>query len=265
MFDLSICTISTNEWHFLSQCISSIRSEVDNSFKVQLVVVNNCSADFDYSLLSSSDDPFLKIEVINNTEKKTFAANNNMAIKKSESKNLLILNPDTIIHGGTLKYMVNFLNKSPEVGAATCKMTFPDGNFQENCRRFIKLKYLVASRLKTWRIIDLKKITDDYIMCREGDSEAKEVDYILGACMFVKKKLFDEVGLFDERFILYAEDTDLCYRIRRANWKIFYVPNVSITHYYARTAARNIFSKASFLQVYTALLFYLKHYWGIIK
>ena len=263
--DLSICIVSMNHSKVLKNCLDSIIRNKPDNYSFEVIVVDNCSTDDTFQWLTPMANLHKNIKVVKNTEIKNFAANNNIAIRNAVGNVLLILNPDTLIHPGSLDYMVAYVTSDPTVGAATSKLVYLDGEFQDSARRFITFKYMFFSRLKAWNIYDNARINDEYILSKAEDNEPKEVDYILGACMFIKKEVFDAVGLFDERFLLYAEDTDLCYRIKKQKWKVMYNPKVAITHIYARSGAKRKFSKPAFLQIYTAILFYAKHYWGIVK
>lgn len=263
--DLSVCIVSMNHKDVLADCLDSIYKNYPKRYSLEVIVVDNCSEDGTRGLLEQYSKKYNNLKLVFNSKNRNFSENNNIAIVQSTSKYLLILNPDTIIHQNTLDYMVDYLKDNKSVGAATCKLTYGDGSLQESCRRFLKLRYQISSRLKTWGLITSRKFYDEYIMSKENDVIPKEVDWILGACMFIKREVIDEVGLFDERFVLYFEETDLCYRIKQAGWKIMYVPHVSIVHLYARTGAKHVLSKAAFLQLYTLLLFYAKHYWKILK
>lgn len=262
--DLSICIVTMNHSALIKECLTSIYTNPPTNYLYEIIVVDNCSIDGTLEYLKTVSSCIPQIRIIENKKPKNFAENNNIAIRSGSGLIKLILNPDTSVHTGTLDYMLSYLFNNHEVGAATCKLLYADGKFQENARRFITLKYMFFSRLHTWNIYTNNSIIDDYVMSKPFDVEPKEVDYILGACMFIKNEVFDTIGLFDERFLLYSEDTDLCYRIKKHGYSIMYVPDVSITHHYARTGA-NLFRKAAYIQLYTTFLFYAKHYWKIIK
>jgi len=263
--DLSICIVSMNNRNVIEECISSIYNNPPSKYSFEVIVVDNCSIDGTQVYLEEISSKYSNLIVIINQISLNFAQNNNKAIKCAQGSIVLILNPDTLIKRKTLNFMVDYMLSNAKVGASSCKLLYPDGSFQDSARRFIKVKYLLASRFKVWGIAKFESLNEEYIMSKEYDTVPKNVDYILGACMFVKREVFTEIGLFDERFLLYAEDTDLCYRIWKSGWSVTYVPNVEIIHIYARTGAKKIFSKAAIYQLYTALLFYSKHYWKITK
>jgi len=263
--DLSICIVSMNHKQVLDDCLKSIFENSPLNYSYEIIIVDNCSVDGSREMLEKYSVEHSNTKVFFNSTIKSFSANNNIAMSKSGGRYFLILNPDTIIYSGTLDYMLDYMKVHNAVGATTCKLIYADGSLQENCRRFLKIKYQIASRLNTWGFRIFEKWNDEYIMSKEGDTEPKEVDWILGACMFIRKEVIDQVGKFDERFLLYFEETDLCYRIRQTDWKIMYVPEVSIVHLYARMGAKKFFSKYSFFQFYSLFIFYAKHYWKILK
>ncbi len=261
--DLSICIVAMNHRQVLEECLRSIYSNPPKKYSFETIVLDNCSTDGTFAWLASEQKECQNLIVIRGDRIRNFSKNNNICIRRSKGHILLILNPDTIIFDGTCDGMTEYMLQNPEVGACTCRLLYPDGTFQESARKFIKLKYMLSSRLQAWGIPLFHAIYDDYIMSKPQDSVPKLVDSILGACMFVRRTALDRVGLFDEKFLLYAEDTDLCFRLKQAGWKITYVPYYIVVHIYARAGTR--LGKAAFLQLYTATLFYAKHYWKIIK
>ncbi len=265
MEKLSICIVSMNHSALLKNCLDSIYKYRPVKYSFEIIVVDNCSSDDTRDWLNEYASDKQELIPIWNSEIFNFSKNNNIAIERSSGSVLLILNPDTLIHKDTLDNMIEFLLGSEDNGAATCKLVYQDGSFQYSARKFLKIKYILASRLNTLGYKVLTNTYNEYNMSKQTDINPKEVDYILGACMFIKKDVLDEVGLFDERFVLYGEDTDLCFRIKKSGKKIYYNPCHSITHIYARTSAKGICRKEFYLQLYTTFLFYLKNYLGLIK
>jgi len=264
--DLSICTITTQEWKDLEPCLRSLAENLLKERSVEVVIVNNCSTDTDYGVLEELRRVF-PIHVIENTERLNFGANNNLALRAARGRYVLVLNPDTLILSGALDRMLDFMESTPGCGASSCKLLYADRSFQACARRFPKFRYAVASRLhalqKRGRWID--RFVQEYVQSKPGDVDPKPVDSILGACMFIRRETLDTVGLFDERFVLHAEDTDLCFRIWKGGWEIWYVPDAAIVHFYARAAARSLINRKTLLQVYTLLLFHAKHTWRVVR
>lgn len=263
---LSICTITTQEWKVLEQCLRSIARNLPKERSLEVVIVNNCSTDMDYGVLDELRQ-FFPIQLIENTELLNFGANNNLALRAARGRHLLVLNPDTLILSGALDRMLDFMESNPKCGASSCKLLYADRSFQACARRFPKFRYAVASRLqaleKRGKWID--RLVQEYVQSKPEDVEPKRVDSILGACMFLRRETLDGVGLFDERFLLHCEDTDLCCRIWEGGWEIWYVPDAAIVHLYARSAARSLINKRALLQVYTLILFHAKHTWRVVK
>ncbi len=263
MLDLSICIVTMNHLDVLRPCLESINKNRPSKYSFEVIIVDNCSKDGTRTYLENCDFNF-KMKYIENRRKYNYAKNNNIPMKNASGRYYLILNPDTIILPQTLDFMINYMEENPEVGASACKLLYGDMSFQENCRRFPILKYVIASRFKSWGINLFGKLADNYIQCSPNDIAPKPVNYIIGACMFLRKDAIKDIGGFDERFLLYFEDTDLCFRLWKNNWEIWYVPDVSIIHLYDRGASKSVINKKAILQVYTLILFYLKNYFNII-
>lgn len=199
--DLSIIIISYNTKNLLKECLTSIHKNVGH-IKFEILVVDNNSQDGSPEMMEKH---FPRLKLIKNRENKGFASANNVGIKESKGKYLLLLNSDTLVLPGSLEKMVRFMDRTPEAGAVGCKLFNPDGSLQSLGR---------GRNLK-----------------QHGNSEAKEVTWVEGSCLMVRREVVNKVGLMDENFFFYSEDMDWCRRIRLAHWKIFVLPQAKIIHY----------------------------------
>ena len=263
MIDLSICIVTMNHKKVFEYCLKSIENNPPENYSYEIVVVDNCSSDSIDEVVFKYKD-LLPITFIKNYKRLNFSENNNICMRKSRGRYYLILNPDTIIFSQTLDYMISFMDNHPKIGASSCKLLYNDKSFQENCRRFPKLSYVISNRLNSLGISIFNKTRDKYIQCSPNDISPKPVDWIIGAFMLLRRSTITEVGMFDERFTLYFEDTDLCFRIWEKGWEVFYVPQVSIIHLYERSASKSLLNKKAVIQIYTLILFYFKNYFKMI-
>jgi len=199
MLDLSIIIVSYNTKDLLKQCLDSIYGKVqDISFEI--FVVDNNSQDGSPKMVKNL---FPKVKLIENKENKGFASANNLAIKKSKGRYVLLLNSDTIVLPGSLSRMKQFMDETPRAGATGCKLINPDGSLQSFGR-------------------GLKRIRGKGV---------REVDWVEAACFMVRQRVIDEIGLMDENFFFYSEDMDWCRRMRLAGWKIFCISRAKVIHY----------------------------------
>ncbi|HKT47035.1 MAG TPA: glycosyltransferase family 2 protein, partial [Candidatus Acidoferrales bacterium] len=143
---------------------------------------------------------------------------------------VLILNPDTIIHQGTLDRWLQIADRHPEAGAFGCRVYGRDGSYQESARPFptIWRDLIAALYLRPLAMLSDHFVSDQYWGWK-GDTE-REVDWQCGCCLLVRRNVLRELGGFDEQFFYYYEEVDLCRRIWQAAYSILYVPSVSITH-----------------------------------
>lgn len=258
---ISISIVNYNAGEYLIGCLRSLE-ELKNELEMDIWVVDNASTD---GSLENAQKKFPRVNFIANHENLGFTKANNRALKKFKTEFILILNPDIKILPGTLREMVNYLEKNPEVGAASCKVVKEDGTLDLASHRGFPTPW--ASFLYYF----LKNDSLYHLTARSME-KPHEVDAITGAFFLTRKSVLDEVGLFDEDFFMYGEDLDLCFRIKKAGYKIMYVPKVKIIHYKGVTSgikkhsqqitsATEASKRKAFDSFYRSMkLFYQKHY-----
>jgi GT2 family glycosyltransferase len=260
---LSIIIISTNEGRDLKSCLESIYSSMDESLSFEIYVVdNNCSDGTSEMVLKSFPD----VKLIINDNKMGFAYNNNIVIKKSNTQFVLLLNPDTTVNIKRVKEMIDYCNDNPDVALCGPKLLNPDGSLQYNCRRFPT----ISAVLMRWASIDKyfpnNSILKKYMMKDVDHNKIINADWLLGAFLLIKREVFDQVGYFDEKFWpLYYEDVDLCYRIKKAKYKVVYYPAVEVIHSYHRESAKGIFNKMTLYHMKNIARFFFKHGFNFSK
>jgi len=254
---LSIIIISTNEGKDLKPCLESILSSSDNSYPFDVYVVDNNCSDGTSSIVLKD---FPNVNLIINDSKYGFAQNNNQVIRMTNSKYILLLNPDTIVDIKKIGEMIDFFDKNPDIALCGPKLLNPDGSLQYNCRRFPTL----AAVLMRWASIDKyfpnNTVLKKYMMKDLDHNKISNVDWLLGAFLLIKREIFSKVGYFDEKFSpLYYEDVDLCYRVKKAGYRVVYYPKVEVIHFYHRESAQGIFNKMTFAHMKNVARFFLKH------
>lgn len=218
MDKLSIVLVNYNFGDFLKECLRYIY-EVKDKLNLDVWVVDNASVD---DSILQAKKLFPNINYIENKDNLGFGAANNQVLRKVTNEFILILNPDTKLNKNTLPYMVQFIKDHPDVGAATCQGLKSDGKLDWAYHRgfptpWASLRYFLG---------------DDslYHLTGQDMKKAHEVDAISGSFFMTRRSVLEKVGLFDEDYWMYAEDIDLCFRIKQAGFKVMYVPEVSVTH-----------------------------------
>ncbi|MEX0680583.1 MAG: glycosyltransferase [Balneolales bacterium] len=226
--DISIVIVNYNVKEFVANLLDSIE-KAQNNFNIEIFVVDNASSDGSESYLKRR---YPKVNYIVNSENIGFGRANNQAIHQARGTYTLLINPDTIIRRDTLEVMVRHMKNHPETAAAGCKILNPDGSFAPESRRAVPTPLTAL-----WKILGLSNLFPNsrrfsayYLGGVDEDKESK-VPVLSGAFMFFRTEILLKNQGFDERFFMYGEDIDLCYRIRETGWEIDYVPATSIIHY----------------------------------
>jgi GT2 family glycosyltransferase len=228
MTDLSIILVNWNCLAFTEQCLASIRESV-TGISYEVIVVDNDSSD---APCQSLVDNFSWAKLILSKENIGFGRANNLGVHHSFGKNLLFLNPDTVVHGDALRRMVSELESIPVAGVIGCKLLNPDGSLQSTCVQPFPtiLNQLLALDFLQRRWPDLRLWGRQALFSKSPDT-VHEVDFVSGAAILVNRVVFEEVGGFNPEYFMFAEEADLCWTIHRAGYKVLHTSNAVITHY----------------------------------
>jgi len=245
--DLSIVIVNFNTSDYTIQCLDSI-AENPPECNYEIVVVDNASTDGSADRLEEQYNYILLIRSPNN---RGIAGGNNLGIKASSGRYVLLLNNDTIVNSRSLNAMVEFLDNHQDAGAVGGRLLNPDGSFQAASNKYPTLieEFMISTRLGVL-------IRPTY----PGHSYSHEVeivDWIGSACLLLRMTALNQVGLVDEDYFIYGDETDLQYRFSKAGWKIYYLPDVTTIHFGGRSMNR--WSRRK--MVYRGkILFFQKHY-----
>ncbi len=226
--DVSICIVNWNTKDLVQKCIKSIR-EKTSGLTYEIIIVDNNSLDESVQIIKSDYPECLIVESKKNLG---FAKGNNEAVKKASGKYILYLNPDTELITNAIFGMFLFLEKNADFGAVGCKLVTSDGRIQFTCARTFPTPFNQFSFLAMLnRLFPQSKHLSTVEMNYWDHADNREIDCLSGACIMARKDIIDALNGFDENFFMYAEDVDLCYRIRMAGWKIYYLAEDSISHH----------------------------------
>jgi len=249
--NLSIIIVNWNTNNQLTQCLASIFHNTPSD-EFEILLVDNASTDGSVDMVR---ERFQQVQLIENNENLGFAKANNQAIQQSNGHYVILLNPDTEIKPGALETLVRFMDEEPQAGAAGPKLLNPDGTLQTSCYPSPTLPREI------WRLFHLDKIKPYgiYEMSRWDMEKPRQVDVLQGACLILRREVLDQVGLLDEDYFVYSEEVDLCYRLKKAGWQLYWVPGAKVVHYGGQST--NQVAEEMFLQLYRGkILFFRKHY-----
>jgi GT2 family glycosyltransferase len=248
---MSIVLVCWNNKDYLDPCLKSLYDAgLKSSFDI--VVVDNGSTDGSQQMLIEKYPEVMRIQ---NEGNLGLGKASNQGIQATTGKYVLLLNNDTIVHGPSLDKLVRFLDDHPEAGAVGGKLLNPDGSFQSGYACFSTLmeEFLVVSHIGAL-------LWPGYPS--HGDSnKIQATGWLSSACLLLRRSALDQIGLLDENYFIYGDETDLQYRMNKAGWKVYSLPESTIVHFGGRSMDRWKRRK----MVYRGkLLFYQKNY-GLLR
>ncbi len=232
--DISIIIVNYKSKGLTLNCIRSIRQADWPGLDYEIIVVDNYSGD-----LSNEDlKPLGQIRYIMNGQNLGLGAANNLGIRQAQGKYIVIMNPDTLVEPGAFFKLHDFMEKNQSVGVVGPKQLNYDGSLQASCFRWPRFLTPVFRRTPLGGTAWGKKDLDRFLYKDYNKNDVKEVDWLLGSFLFCRAQALRQAGVFDEKFFLYFEDTDLCRRFWQMGWQVVYNPEAVITHNHKRQSAK---------------------------
>lgn len=233
--ELSIIVVNWNGGALLRQAVESL-ARFPPAVEYEVVVVDNASTDDSVALLRSSDAAKRlgsagRFRIIQNSENRGFGSANNQAFEVTETPLVLLLNPDAEITEGTVDRLIQTLRADSHIGAAGPKIVNADGSVQPSVWRNPPSAWGIwLSSLHLYRMLP-RKFRGELLLGGHWDHNRKRtVPMLAGAAMLVRRDVIETVGGFDERFHMYGEDHDWCWRITRAGWLLIFDPDAVVIH-----------------------------------
>ncbi len=240
----------------LRDCLNSLPAATEG-LTTETYVVDNNSPDDSVAMVQSE---FPDIHLIANKENAGFTRANNQALRQCTGHFVLILNPDTEAEPGSLTTLVRYLETHPDVGAVGPKLLNTDGSLQANGRWFPNpwREFVGHSGLRRW---SRKSANPYWEYERDNFDKEWETDTVTGACLMTRHEVMDQVGMLDEDFFMFYEEIEWCWRIRKAGWKIMYVPQSRVTHHWMGSVRQQ--SRAMTARLFKSMLIYYKKTAGL--
>lgn len=227
LMELSIIIVNWNSKDYLQKCIASILdSKIEATYEI--VVIDGGSFDGSGEMLRQC---YPQVKFIQSEINVGFAKANNIAFKASSGSYVLFLNPDTQVVVPAIDILFEQMQKLLKVGAIGCKLLNADGSIQTSCIQSFPtiLNQLLNSEFL--RALFPKSRLWGMELLFSATNEPAEADMLSGACIMMRRETFKQVGCFSEEYFMYAEDVDLCYKVKQAGYRNYYVPNAKIFHF----------------------------------
>jgi GT2 family glycosyltransferase len=251
---LSVLIVNWNVRDLLRDCLRSIeRGRGD--LAVEVIVVDSASADGSAAMVAAE---FPWVRLLPQAENVGFPRGNNIALAQARGDYLLLLNPDTVVLDDALPVLVDYLRRHPDVGAVGPQLLNPDGSVQSSRRRFPTLATGFVE--STWLAGIAPGELRRYYALDLPDAVTADVDWLVGACILVRRAVYERVGGLDEGYFMYSEELDWCRRIKEDGWRVVYHPAARVVHHVGKSSEQAV--TARHINFQRAKLRYFRKYHG---
>ncbi len=230
---ISFVTVGMNHRKYLEALYKSLFSNMTVGTDMEIIYVDNCSTD-DSTIFVSNNFP--QVKIIQNVEQLGFGENNNKGVMASTGDYIGIINPDIVFTEGSVNKILNMVNQEIEKRKLIVapKLMNPDGTTQYSVRKFVTLK-MMLQRWMSWENDDSENGSVREYLCKDLDqSKVQEVDWAMGAALFMSRETYALLGGFDQRYFMYMEDEDLCLRAWKQDIPVLYYPEIELIHNHLR-------------------------------
>ncbi len=272
--DLSIVIVNWNVRELLRRCLASIAGSdallleetqppAQNADKAgrrwlaEVIIVDNASTDDSVSMLNET---FPWVQMIANRQNLGFTKANNQGLAASRGRYVLFLNPDTEATPQAFGQMLAYAEAHPQVGVLGPQLCNSDGNVQSSRRRFPTLATFFLESTVLQRKWAHNRVLDHYFVRDRPDDAISQVDWVVGACMLVRRSVLDAIGGFDEGFFMYSEELDLCHRAVDAGWQVVFLPDALVIHHEGKSSEQVV--AARHIHFFTSRVRYVHKYHG---
>jgi GT2 family glycosyltransferase len=255
---LSVVIVTWNSEEFIRNCLDSIFLSQVN-FTSEVIVVDNNSSDETAKIV---EQLYPQVNLIQNKENLGYAKGNNQGIEESRGEYILLLNPDTQVLEDSLSLMYRFMEENPDAGALGPKLLNPDKTVQASCREFPTFSTLIWEFSGLSRLFPRSRIFGGWRMGYFDFDRQREVNQPMASCLMLRRTALEDVGIFDESLAMFFNDVDLCYRIRKGGWKIFFYPETKVIHHKGGST-RKAKARMIWLSHWAFYKFFKKHKSGL--
>lgn len=224
--DASVIIVNWNTKDLLRNCLRSVY-ERGGDVDFEVIVIDNASTDGSAEIVKKG---FPQVTLIENSQNRGFAAANNQGIAEAQGRYALLLNSDTVILDKAIQETVSFADAHPEAAVVGCRILNPDRTLQPSCFMFPSILNMLLSSTYLYKLFPKSRFFGRERMTWWGRNDIREVDVVTGCFMLVRREAIEQVGMMDEAFFIYGEETDWCYRYKHAGWKVMFTPCAEIIH-----------------------------------
>lgn len=224
--DVSIVIVNWNTGQITCDCLRSVYEQT-TGVSFEAIVIDNASSDNSVAIFK---EKFPQVILIENDDNRGFAAANNQGMAIAKGRFILLLNSDTVVLENAIEKTVEFAYSRSDAAVIGCKVLNSDKSLQPTCFMFPSILNMLLSATYLYKILPKNRFFGREHMTWWGRNNERQVDVVTGCFMLVQREAIEQIGMMDERFFVYAEETDWCYRFKEAGWKVIFTPCAQIIH-----------------------------------
>jgi hypothetical protein len=250
--DVSIIIVAWNVRQLLHNCLKSVYEQT-NEISFEVIYVDNASQDGSTQMVA---EEFPQVRIIQNNQNKGFIRANNQGIEIAGGRYVLLLNSDTVVLDNAIAKTVKFADEHPKAAVVGCRVLNPDRTLQRNCLMYPSLLNMLLAATYLYKIFPQSRFFGREEMTWWDYNDVREVETICGCFSLVRNEAIKQAGLMDERYFVYGDDPDWCYRFKKNGWKIVFTPSAQIIHYGGQNTKQ--MARKFKLQLYGSNLIFMK-------
>lgn len=228
-YELAVIIVNYKTPYMVIDVLESLISEIKTQ-DIKIVIVDNDSQDESIEIISRWIDYNSlgkHYELVISKANTGFSGGNNLGIKSIQAKNYLLLNSDTLVRPGAIKKLLDTAAEHPDVGMVGPRLEWPNGTAQESAFHF---HTSTSEFVRTANVGIISKLFSSHLVARPVSLTPKYYEWLSFACVLIKSKVFEDIGLLDDKFFMYFEDVEFSYRAYKRGWRIMYQPEAKVVH-----------------------------------
>ena len=251
---LSIITVGMNHRKYIEELYRALYEDCRPELDFEAIYVDNCSTDDSVGFLTSH---YPQVKIIRNMKSLGFGENNNKGVEVAGGEYIALLNPDIILKKGSIEAIVSRAKSMKWKGIIVPQLLNLDGTVQNSVRGFVTFR-TILSRWLTWEDDNTSNIRVRKYLCKDLDNtKEQEIDWAIGAAIFMSRETYVSLNGFDQRYFLYMEDEDLCLRAWEQNIPVIYYPGAKFIHHHLRGSAH--LSMRTLQHLRSLAIFFYRH------
>lgn len=223
---ISIIIVTYNSYPEIEACLQTLHQALEG-LSSEIIIIDNASTDNTVSYIRSH---WPQVTLLAQAQNSGFAAANNIGLAIAGGNPILLLNPDTVILPGAISTLLNAFVSHPQAGVVGPKLLNPDGSLQPSCRDFPGLLSDFIGMAELYRLPIIHRWAGKFMSSLSDHRSPRQVDWLSGACLLVRKEAISAAGPMDAGFFMYSEELDWQYRMTQKGWQIWFEPVAQITH-----------------------------------